>query len=306
MSQQSWESALRAFAAASRFRESGGIITDLDGTAVHEHEGRVAIPHGVAHALSRLSGQGHPIVINTLRFPMSVIGTFGQEWYAITNAPLPLISLNGSLIGYLTESPAGAIEFEEIEACLMTAGEIEEVLTGVEGLIHNGVDRLLVFYYPRDWRLGERIWTPVAERQEHVRHKYLSASEVFCGDVDRLRARLTECEVCMMFLLVEHAQDEMMAYQHIKPSSFITAGGTDKRDGMRRLAAHMRSDVGEWVGAGDTPMDSFLQDVGLAVHVGDIDLEYRGQRQTVKIRNSLELGRLLFELSDLSATTAAE
>ncbi len=39
-----------------------------------------------------------------------------------------------------------------------------------------------------------------------------------------------------MFLLVEHAQDEMMAYQHIKPSSFITAGGTDKRDGMRRLA----------------------------------------------------------------------
>jgi len=43
------------------------------------------------------------------------------------------------------------------------------------------------------------------------------------------------------------------------------------------------------LGAGDTPLDSFLQDVGLAVHVGDIDLEYRGQRQTVKIRNSLEL-----------------
>lgn len=306
MSHQPWETALREFSAVSRFRESGGIVTDLDGTAVHEHEGRVAIPHGVAHALSRLSEQGRPIVINTLRFPMSVIGTFGQEWYAITNAPLPLISLNGSLIGHLDQSRSGAIVFEEIEARLLTADEVEEVLTGVEGLISNGVDRLIVFYYPRDWRLGELIWTPVAERAEHVRHKYLSASEVFWGDVDTLRGRLAKCEVCMMFLLVERSQDELMAYQHAKPSSFITTAGTDKRDGLIRLAARLKSDPGDWLGAGDTHMDTFLQDVGLAVHVGHIDLEYRGRIHTIKIRDSLELGTLLFELSDLNTTTAAQ
>ncbi|MCL4768149.1 MAG: HAD hydrolase family protein [Hyphomicrobiaceae bacterium] len=306
MSEQPWDAALREFAAASRFREGGGIVTDLDGTAVHEHEGRVAIPHSVSHALTRLSGQGHPIVINTLRFPMSVIGTFGQEWYAITSAPLPLISLNGSMIGHLAESSTGAIVFEEVEARVLAPGEVEEVLTGVEGLIRSGVDRLLVFYYPRDWRLGERIWTPVAARMVHVRHKYLSASEVFWGDVDRLRSRLAECEVCMVFLLVEQPTDELMAYQHVKPSSFITSAGVDKQDGMRRLAARLGVDPAEWLGAGDTPMDTFLSDVGLAVHVGRFDLEFRGRWQTVKIRDSLELGVLLRELSALGETTAAE
>lgn len=306
MDGEPWQEALRKFVAASRFNENGGIVTDLDGTAVHEHEGRVTIPHVVSHALTRLSGQGHPIVINTLRFPLSVIGTFGQEWYAITNAPLPLVSLNGSLIGHLAESPTGAIVFEETDARVLSAGEVEEVLTGVEGLISAGVDRLLVFYYPRDWRLGELIWTPVCARMEHVRHKYLGASEVFCGGVDRLRTRLAECEVCMMFLLVEHTADELMAYQHAKPSSFITHGGIDKRDGLDRLAARVRADPADWLGAGDTPMDSFLQSVGLAVHVGNLDLEFRGRHQTAKIQNSLELGRLLFELSRLNETTAAE
>lgn len=301
-----WQEALRNFVASSRFIESGGIVTDLDGTAVHEHEGRVTIPHAVSHALTRLSNQGHPIVINTLRFPMSVIGTFGQEWYAITNAPLPLVSLNGSLIGHLAESRTGSIVFEETDACVLTTDEIEEVLTGVEGLLRAGVDRLLVFYYPRDWRLGELIWTPVCTRIQHVRHKYLSASDVFCGGVDFLRTRMAECEICMMFLLVEHSADELMAYQHAKPSSFITRAGVDKRDGLHRLAARMRADPADWLGAGDTPMDSFLQSVGLAVHVGNLDLEFRGRHQTTKIRDSIELGSLLFELSHLHETTTIE
>src|SRR5690606_11541232 len=153
MDNQARMEALRDFAATSRFREGGGIVTDLDGTAVHEHEGRIVIPHNVSHALQRLNEQGHPIAINTLRFPMSVIGTFGQEWYAITNAPLPLISLNGSLTGHLTESRTGAIVFEETEACVLSHTEIGQVLTKVEGLISSGLNRLLVFYYPRDWRL---------------------------------------------------------------------------------------------------------------------------------------------------------
>ena len=306
MNGKPWEEALREFAASSRFREGGGIVTDLDGTAVHEYEGRVAIPHGVSHALKRLSEQGHPIAINTLRFPMSVIGTFGQEWYAITNAPLPLISLNGSLIGHLKECPSGSIVFEETEAHVLSPDGVEEVLTGVEGLISNGVDRLLVFYYPRDWRLGELIWTPVCDRMEHVRHKYLSASEVFCGSVDRLRQKRAECEVCMMFLLVEQPLDELMAYQHVKPTSFITSRGIDKRDGLRHFAAREGIDPADWLGAGDTPMDNFLEEVGLAVHVGPMDLEFHGQRQTVKVRDSLEFGDVLAQLSDLHKATATE
>lgn len=305
MGGQPWQAALREFAAASHFSQSGGVVTDLDGTAVHEHECRVTIPHGVSHALSRLSSQGRPIVINTLRFPMSVIGTFGQEWYAITNAPLPLISLNGTLIGHLAESRTGAIVFKETDARVLTGEEIEEVLTGVEGLMKAGVDRLLVFHYPRDWRLGERVWTPKRGRVSHVRHKYLSASQVFWGDVDRLRTKLAECEICMMFLLIEQPLDELMAYQHAKPTSFITNADVDKCDGLCRLAASMGVDPANWLGAGDTQMDTFLQAVGLAVHVGSLDIEYRGRHQTVRIRDSIELGTLLFELSALNEATAA-
>ncbi len=299
MKHQTWTEPLRDFAASSRFREGGGIVTDLDGTAVHEHEGRIVIPHNVSHALERLNEQGRPIAINTLRFPMSVIATFGQEWYAITNAPLPLISLNGSLIGHLRESATGAIVFEETDAQVLSQDDIEEVLTGVEGLISNGVNQLLVFCYPRDWPLGELVWTPDCNRVEHVRHKYLSASEAFCGGVDRLRQRLASHEICMMFLLIEQPFDHLMAYQHIKPSSFITNNGIDKLDGLLRFAARAGIDPTDWLGAGDSPMDNFLQGVGLAVHVGATQLEFHGQRETVKVRDSLELGDVLGELSQL-------
>lgn len=300
-----WKDALCDFAASSRFRNGGAIVTDLDGTAVHEHEGRITIPHGVSHALERLSEQGHGIVINTLRFPMSVIGTFGQEWYSITNAPLPLICLNGSLTGHLTESPTGAIVFEETEACVLSPAAIGGVLTRVEDLLGSGLNRLLVFYYPRDWRLGESVWTPDCEREAHVRHKYLSASEVLCGDIETLRRRLTERDICMVFLLIEHPRDELMAYQHIRPSSFITGNDVDKRDGLRRLAARMGANPADWLGAGDTPMDNFLQDVGLAVHVGATEIPFNGRHRTAKIRNSVELGALLMQLAHIGEKTAA-
>lgn len=298
MHDNAWLEAVQDFAASSRFRESGGVITDLDGTAIHEHEGQVVIPDAVSHALTRLREQGHPIAINTLRFPMSVIRTFGRAWYAITNAPLPIVTLNGSLIGYLKESSSGAIVFEEIDARVLCTAEVEDILAGIESLISNGIDRLLVFYYPRDWRLGECIWTPLCDRLTHVRQKYLSASEVFCGSVDLLRRRLTKHDVCMMFLLVEQPLDNLMAYQHVKPANFITSGGIDKREGMNRLAAHLAINPLHWVGAGDTPMDNFLEDVGLAVHVGQWELAYQGRHRTAKVRNSLELGQLLFVLAE--------
>ena len=300
-----WKEALREFAASSRFRDGGAIVTDLDGTAVHEHEGRIIIPHNVSHALERLSEQGHPIIINTLRFPLNVIGTFGQEWYAITNAPLPLISMNGSLIGHLTECPSGGIAFEETDARVLSAAEIDEILTNVEWLMSCGLDKVLVFYYPRDWRLGERIWTADCDRVAHVRPKYLSASEVVCGGVDQLHGRLTERDICMVFLLIEHSQDELMAYQHVQPNSFITPAGVDKRDGLRRLSARLGADTTDWLGAGDTLMDNFLEEVGLAVHVGSADLPFLGRRQTARIENSIELGNLFNELAQLDKRARA-
>ncbi|MBM6592687.1 HAD family hydrolase [Microvirga pudoricolor] len=292
---------LRSFLTTSRFAEKGAVITDLDGTAVHEFEGRIAIPDSVSHGLKAITEDGHrPVVLNTLRFPLNVIKTFGREWYAITNAPLPLVSLNGSITGYLTETRDGLIAFEEIDAFPLSPGEIEELLVGIEGLVANGIDDLLVFYYARDWTKGETIWTPAPDRIPHIRDKYRSASEVVSGAIAGLRDTLMGQDICMVFLLVEIPQDQRMAYQQgTNPTRFVTRKGVDKLFGARSVAERLGFELDQSVGSGDTPMDTFLAGCGLAVHVGPMDLELKGLVETVRIENSRALGDLLFRLADL-------
>src|SRR5512143_4103074 len=92
---------LRGFLASGDFARRGAIVTDLDGTAVHEFEGRSYVPEPVEFGLKRLHDAGHPFVINTLRFPLSVMRTFRRAWTSISNAPIPTVALNGSLIGHV-------------------------------------------------------------------------------------------------------------------------------------------------------------------------------------------------------------
>src|SRR5215212_9701252 len=118
------EEEVRRFLADSEFSFRGGVITDLDGTAVHEHRGKIYIPEPVEFGLKKLHSAGRPFILNSLRFPLSVIRTFGKEWYAISNAPIPTVCLNGSLIGRVNRSTEGELAFEEIEAFPLTATEI--------------------------------------------------------------------------------------------------------------------------------------------------------------------------------------
>src|SRR5687767_4357242 len=90
---------LTRFVRGSRFHEVGAVVTDLDGTAVHEDQGRVVIPRSVELSLMKLVQLGRPLMLNTLRFPLSVLRTFGREWYGVSGAPLPTVTLNGSLLG---------------------------------------------------------------------------------------------------------------------------------------------------------------------------------------------------------------
>ena len=293
------EETLQAFVRGSQFATSGAVITDLDGTAVLEREGRVFVAPEVEFGLKHVRDLGRPVAINTLRFPLNVVRTFGRAWASITDAPLPLVSLNGAITGHLVHSRGDAVVFEEIDAVPLTAAEIDEVLAGVRGLVDGGVTELLLFHYPRDWTAGEIIWTPDPARVDAARAKYRSASEVFSGEVAEVEARLREREICMIFLLVEVPQDRLMAYQHAKPSSFVTHGGIDKLAGTERLAAALGFDLAQSVGAGDTPMDSFMRGCGLAVHVGGMLLEHKGLARTVRVADSAALGDVLQRLAIL-------
>ncbi|MBC7795588.1 MAG: HAD family phosphatase [Pyrinomonadaceae bacterium] len=293
------DEALKLFLGRSRFAESGGVITDLDGTAVHEDEGRVYVPPPVAFGLKALYDGGRRVVLNSLRFPLSMMRTFGKEWLAISNAPIPVVSMNGSQLGYITTDEAGELSFDEIAAFPLSHGEIKDVLLGVEKLLEDGIRDILLFYYPRDWRMGEIIWTPVAEKVIHVKEKFTSASSVTAVELEKLREQLLSEEICMIFLLIERPADDLMAYQHSRPSSFYTHKGVDKLYGAEKIAQELGFELSQSVGAGDTPMDSFLNGVGLMVQVGNMNLEQRGLDTTIKLQTSFELGDLLFRLTEL-------
>jgi len=290
---------LRQFLHQSHFAMTGAVMTDLDGTAVHEDRGRIYIPEPVEYGLKQLHSAGHPFIMNSLRFPLSVMRTFGKEWYSISNSPIPLVSLNGSLVGLVTRTPEHELMFEEIEAFPLAIHEIEEVLRGVKGLLDNEVKDVLVFYYPRDWRMGELIWTPVPERVLHIKQKYVSASSVTAIEFNELHDQLAVEELCMIFLLIDLPQDQLMAYQHTKRSNFFTHKGVDKLFGAQKISSHLGIDLAQSLGAGDTELDSFLNGVGLAVLVGNSDLEFKGLIKTIKINDAFRFGALLFRLAEL-------
>jgi len=213
----------------SDFAGCGGVITDLDGTAIHEYKGKYSIPQSVELGLQKIHSLGRPVVINTLRFPLSVIRTFGKEWYQISNSPIPTVLMNGSQLGYIIQSDTGELAYDEIAAFPLLTSEIETALEIVRNFIADGVMDILVFFYPRNWIKGEIIWTPVREKIPFVQQKYLSASSVISGNEDSLNAELLKEEICMIFLLVDIPQDKLMAYQHTKRSNFFTHNGVDKK-----------------------------------------------------------------------------
>ena len=294
------------FFTGSDFASKGAVITDLDGTAVHEEQGRIYIPPPVEYGLRALYDRGRPVVLNSLRFPLSVMRTFGKEWLAIARAPIPVISMNGSQLGFVTTDEKGELCFEEVAAFPLSSNEIDSVLAGVDALLDDGIREVLLFYYPRDWRLGEIIWTPVAEKVIHVKEKYKSASSVTAVETRKLAEMLHAEEICMIFLLIERSADDLMAYQHSKPSSFFTAKGIDKFSGMGAFANSLSFDIASSIGAGDTLMDAFLNGVGLSVHVGPQELPFRGSHNTIKLANSFELGDLLFHVAGLFPKQANE
>jgi len=288
---------LKDFFYKSDFAEKGGVITDLDGTAIHEYQGKYMVPKTVELGLKKVHDLGRPVVINTLRFPLSVMRTFGKEWYSISNAPVPTVLMNGSQLGYMIETSEGTFGYEEIAAFPLKEDEIDEVMNNVTELVTNGINEMLVFYYPRQWKKGEIIWTPAEDRVSAVQNKYLSASTVYSCELKELHDNLKAEDICMIFLLIDIPQDKLMAYQHTKKSSFFTHKGVDKLFGAKQIANHLNFSLNESVGAGDTEMDTFLKGVGLAIHVGNNILPYHGNFPSLHVPGSSELGELLFELA---------
>ena len=293
------ENAVGDFAGRAGFTDRGGVVIDIDGIAAYEESGLSVLPSHVEAGLKCLSDRGRPVVINSLRCPMSLVRTFGQHWATISDSPVPAIGLNGSQIGYIKRDERGEVGFEEISACVMTSNEINTVLSGVEALQGDRDRELLLFYYPRDWRMGEIIWTPVPGNVEAVKEKYRSASSVSAVELDKLRKHLGSEEICMLFLLVQNLEDTAMVHEHSDPTRFFTAKGADKLTGAKAAADLIGFDLHASLGAGSSPMDVFLNGVGLGVQVGPLDLGFRALDNTIRVTDSFELGDILCRLAGI-------
>jgi hydroxymethylpyrimidine pyrophosphatase-like HAD family hydrolase len=295
---------LRRFLAKRDFMQ-GGLALDLDGTALNEERGRIYISEAVEAGVKAIHDLKRPIILNTLRFPLSVMNTIGMAWYELADIPILTVLLNGSILGYIKCCQDGKLEYEEIEAFPMIEHELELALDGVRQLLKDGVDEILLFIYRRDWREGEILWTPRPERVEGLKKKFLSASVVKSSSFEELSAELHSNEICMMSLFIDRAEDTLMAYQHSKRNSFFTRRGVDKAYGLKELAKRLKISLADSVGAGDTEMDSFLNEVGLAVVVGGRLLSFRGKSETARVESPAELGRLLQKLAEFSRKEVA-
>jgi hydroxymethylpyrimidine pyrophosphatase-like HAD family hydrolase len=287
------EQILRDFLAHSNFARAGAVITDLDGTALHQNNGRISIAKPVELGLKRLYDLGRPFVLNSLRSPDSVLRNFGRDWYSVSNAPIPAVTLNGSLLGYVTQNAAGEITFEELAAFPLLPSEIDQALDEVAKLIADGVHDLLLFFYPRRWQAGENIWTPAASTVPEIQRHHRNAKSVRAWELCRLRAHLHAEDMCMIIL------------QHTGRDHVLTRAGIDKLSGAQRFASLLHFDLASSIGAGDTDMDRFLSGVGLAVLVGTFPLDFQGRFATLRLQDSLELGDLLFQTAALLQLAAA-
>lgn len=289
--QTPWEKPLRRFAEASDTSKTF-LALDLDGTALLEDHGKVFISSSVEKGVRSIHDFEIPVVLNTLRFPMSVINTVGEAWYQIADMPILTVLLNGSVLGYIKCS-AGKLQYEELAAFPLTHAEIETMLKGIRQLIEGGIEDILFFFYSRDWKEGETLWTPKKERVAALEKKFVSASRVFSGAVDQLAEELLRREICMASLFVDRPQDTLMAYQHSKRNSFFTTKGVNKASGLRAVAEKINRSCEQALGAGDTEMDTFLSEVGFAVIVGEAKLSYRGRTETIRVSTPQELGELM-------------
>ncbi len=291
-------SVLRRFVAEADLVGRGVVMTDLDGTAVLEREGCVLVPDEVSHALAALHRRGCPVALNTLRFPLNVVRTFGRAWSAISAAPMPLVSLNGAVIGHLVDRGGEEMSFEEIAAYPLQAEDIEGALGHVERLAGGGFRDLALFRYPRDWTKGEIIWTPSEAAVAPLADRYRSASLVESTPLPALRAALTGEDILMLLMLVNADENRLMTYQIANRASFITNPGVDKRTGALEAARLLGFDLAQGVGAGDTPVDAFLSETGLAIHVGPLGIPHPGRRATVKAADALGFGAVLAGLRE--------
>lgn len=284
------------FSSRSDFRDKGGLMTDLDGTVIQEIEGKAFIPSEVQQGLADMYKTSCPIIINTIRFPLSVIRTFAYDWYDISKASVPLVSLNGSQIGYMNKDKKSKFTFQEVNAYPLNNQELRKIISEIDNILCNGAVSMLVFYYPRAWNRGEIIWTSQVEKLAETKEKYKSASEIYAGDLQTLQHNLEAEDINMIFLLTT-ITDLTVPHLQTSRKDFYTHNNVDKLYGANKMISYLGLEIENFIGSGDTPMDVFLREVGQVIKVGNLELNFECKSHILQLEHVPDIGEVFTEIA---------
>lgn len=288
------------FSSNPDFTDKGGLMTDLDGTVIQEKEGRYFIPAEVQEGLAEIYDTSCPIILNTIRFPLSVIKTFAFDWYNIAKTSIPLVSMNGSQIGYINIDRKSNFTFQEVDAFPLGEAEIKKFITDIEEILNNS-GTVLAFYYPRDWSKGEIIWSSDKEKVSDTKGKYRSASHVYSSDLQTLKNNLEAEDISMIFLRATITEANA-SFLHTSHKDFYTRQGVDKLFGAKKIITCLGREIENFIGAGDTPMDVFLKEVGQVVKVGSMDLNFDCKSPILQLEHVPDIGEVFTEIAKSCAS----
>ncbi|RNI24040.1 HAD hydrolase family protein [Rufibacter latericius] len=288
---------IQDFTGQPDFRQYGGLMTDLDGTIVQHQDGNYSIPSQVQAGLNDLYRVNCPIILNTLRFPISIIKTFAAVLYPIAQNPVPVISLNGSQWGYISPGEAKEFSFTEAGAQPLKPAEIKGFLADIRILAQNKAPDISAFYYPRDWTKGEIIWSAEEHRVPGLAQKHKSASRVYSSSLAILEKHLAAEEISMIFLSVKKDTAQGTHLQH-NFKDFYTTTGANKLTGAHAFVNQLGRDLKHFIGAGDTPMDVFLKETGVVVQVGDLPLGFDCQATILPVKTVPEIGEVFTHIAE--------
>ncbi|QNF31190.1 HAD hydrolase family protein (plasmid) [Adhaeribacter swui] len=293
---------IQNFVSQPLFRQHGGLMTDLDGTIVLHQNGNFSIPPEVQAGLNKLYQSNCPIILNTIRFPLSIIKTFAAVLYPLAQKPIPVISLNGSQWGYILLGENQEYRFIEAGAQPLIPADIQSCIADVRLLVQQQVPNIAAFYYPRDWTKGEIIWTPAENKVAELAQSYPSASHVYSSSLAILENNLNAEEISMIFLLGK--KDHLAAtFLQRNFKDFYTTTGVNKLTGAHAFVNQLGRTLNQFIGAGDTPMDVFLQETGAVIKVGNLPLDFDCQAPILPVETVAELGEVFTPMAEACSVT---
>lgn len=293
---------IQNFVSQPIFGQDGGLMTDLDGTIVLHQNGNFSIPPEVQAGLNRLYQSNCPVILNTIRFPLSIIKTFAAVLCPLAQKPIPVISLNGSQWGYISSGEDQQYSFIEAGAQPLKPADIKSCIADIRLLVQQEVPDIAVFYYPREWTKGEIIWTAEENKVAELAQSYLSASQVYSSSPAILENNLNAEEISMIFLLVK--KDPMAGtFLQRNFKNFYTTTGVNKLTGAHAFVNQLGRTLKQFMGAGDTPMDVFLQETGAVIKVGNLPLGFECKAPVLPVETVHEIGEVFTQMAEVCTAT---